>query len=1178
ITGSVYGINPQYSTMDIHFNRISGSSSFGIVNQANSTINATNNWWGTSTPSYLNSPTWPSYRDIWNANGTLYYSPYFTSDIGFTSDQIINASIYVKNYVESNHQLPSSVNISGIMVNMPQFLKLAVESVVNADSGLDDLIVLGDYGTVPSHVENMTDYDVLDLEYLSIADEILDYMDLNRIAPSNISNTSLGDSMSFESLVYMYSKVLVSYGANNKTLPDSISINPWIAVSNPNKIYNFRTQELFNNIQSAIDDMDTIANDTISLWKGNYLENVIINKTVIIESLEGNVTVSALNTSLPVFTINTLGNGSIIQNLRINGSLNSGVFINNSFNNIIFNNVINSNGNGIRIYNSTDNEISSNLISNNTLNGIFVYLGGNNTFSGNNLTYNGNGIMMNNSLNNTICINLVSKNLLDGISIVNSSADVSFNLISQNGRYGLHNQDNSTVDAQNNWWGSNNPSVSATGPSDIYNSSGTLNCDKWIVMNVNSTCDRSNRTGACYNYAITADLTHNNQGNDTSGDGNIPDGIPVNFNTTVGTISTGYTRNGKAVSNLNSSAAGLANVSVTLNNQTNNITVNVTSINVMGIYNNRTHEGFTTIQNAINDNDTLNGDIITLNDGIYTENVVVNKTLVIRPLNGSLVTITGSDPNLAIFNITNSGSGSSINGLSIIGSEDSYGVFLNATTNCNITGNVITDNDVGIYLYLSNNNTIQGNSLIDNNYGLGLYNSTNNVLSGNYLTGNDYGIYLKDSNYNVIIRNNATDNWEAINLVTSNNNSILNNTINDSWIGNYLYLSNNTMISGNNFEENGVGICYYDSNNTSFSGNNFAENWIKDVSEIDSKNIVLATTIYTCGPAALATVMMHMGLNATEEDLANWADTDDTGTSMYGLVQAANKTGLTAYGFRLSIDQLKTDYIVVLNINDNNHFAIIQNITNTTVYLIDPNLGNIEMNLTAFNNTYTGYALVINNITEINGTLLDNDTMKTIKGTDLFGAIINAAKKSPLGKVANKVYKYVKSTPIGKKAVKLYHAGKKAGKALKKYVYKGAKEIYHKYVPSKTRKEFKKLAKTITSTFKNPIRPIKPIKITYDINKDKLGWCLVNEISFIGGVAAAGIKGAILLEGANRGVNTVLRSESLIPSMEYLKTPWLTVNVNGKVVLVKRFTGMEIWNSYGQYGNIMNPLGFFAYK
>ncbi|MDP3610480.1 MAG: cysteine peptidase family C39 domain-containing protein, partial [Rubrivivax sp.] len=906
-----YGLFITNSSFNANFNTIVNNVNYGIIKKGTGTVNATNNWWGRSpvVASTVGS-------DIYVESGIVNFNPWFTSNIGFTSDQIINASLYVKNYIESNHQLPSSVNISGIQVNMPQFLKLAAQSVVNADSGLDDLIVLGDYGAVPGHVENMTD-DELDSEYVSIADEILDYMDLNRNVPSNISNTSLGDTMSFESLVYMYSRILGYYSCDNNTLPDSISINPWIAVSNPNKVYNFRTQKVFNSIQSAIDDVDTIADDVISLWDGNYLENVIVNKTVTIESLDDNVTVNALNTSLPVFTINTLGSGSIIQNICINGSLtNSGIYINNSFNNTIFKNLITSNGNGIRIYNSTDNEISSNLISNNTLNGIFVYLGGNNTIYCNNLTYNGNGIVLNNSINNTIRINLLSKNLLDGIGIVDSSAVVSFNVISQNGRYGLYNQGNSTVDAQNNWWGSNNPSMSANGPSDIYNSSGTLNCDKWIVMNVNSTCDRSNRTGACYNYVITADLTHNNQGNDTSDDGNIPDGMPVTFVTNVGTISNGYTRNGKSVSNLNSSAAGLADVSVTLNNQTNNITVNVTSINIMGIYNNRTHEGFTTIQNAINDNDTLNGDIITLNDGIYTENVVVNKTVFIKSSEGNIVTVTGYDPDLPIFTINYSGKGSTINGLTLFESENSYGIFLNNTNNCNITGNDIFHNLYGVYIVNSNSTNLVGNDIFHNLYGV------------------------------------------------------------------YIVNSNSTLINGfNNIICNGFGINYINSNNTLIDeGNNVTKNSVRDLLQIDTAGIVMADTSYNCGPAALATVIKNLGFNVTLDELSDPSEITQNGISIYDMIQLANEKGLIAKGVNLTINNLKQDNIVYLIINGEGHFSVIKNITNGIVYLADPSLGNIEMDLDEFEIIFSGKTVIIttdNNNTQFNGvTYLTDDEMK----------------------------------------------------------------------------------------------------------------------------------------------------------------------------------------------------------
>ena len=64
------------------------------------------------------------------------------------------------------------------------------------------------------------------------------------------------------------------------------------------------------------------------------------------------------------------------------------------------------------------------------------------------------------------------------------------------------------------------------------------------------------------------------------------------------------------------------------------------------------------------------------------------------------------------------------------------------------------------------------------------------------------------------------------------------------------------------------GINTYDSNSTTIIGNNFIDNWLTDTSTVNSANIVMATTIYTCGPAALATVMKHLGVNATEMELA----------------------------------------------------------------------------------------------------------------------------------------------------------------------------------------------------------------------------------------------------------------------------------------------------------------------
>ena len=58
----------------------------------------------------------------------------------------------------------------------------------------------------------------------------------------------------------------------------------------------------------------------------------------------------------------------------------------------------------------------------------------------------------------------------------------------------------------------------------------TNNTTKFITMNqINVAADT---VQSYIDYIITADLTHNNQGNDTSSDGNIPDNIPVNFSST----------------------------------------------------------------------------------------------------------------------------------------------------------------------------------------------------------------------------------------------------------------------------------------------------------------------------------------------------------------------------------------------------------------------------------------------------------------------------------------------------------------------------------------------------------------------------------------------------------------------------------------------------------------------
>lgn len=179
---------------------------------------------------------------------------------------------------------------------------------------------------------------------------------------------------------------------------------------------------------------------------------------------------------------------------------------------------------------------------------------------------------------------------------------------------------------------------------------------------------------------------------------------------------------------------------------------------------------------------------------------------------------------------------------------------------------------------------------------------------------------------------------------------------------------------------------------TAVSGENEIDNQINDVQMVDTTGIVMSSTTYNCGPATLATVLQKLSINETQDTLASLAGTDENGTTMYGLIQAAQQKGVIAKGLKLKVNELKPGNIVYLIIDYEDHYSIITSITDTTFYLADTDLGNIKMTLENFTAAYIqnattgyGYALVVtNNSTDpqlSNNNTLTDDEMKAIKGT-----------------------------------------------------------------------------------------------------------------------------------------------------------------------------------------------------
>lgn len=113
---------------------------------------------------------------------------------------------------------------------------------------------------------------------------------------------------------------------------------------------------------------------------------------------------------------------------------------------------------------------------------------------------------------------------------------------------------------------------------------------------------------------------------------------------------------------------------------------------------------------------------------------------------------------------------------------------------------------------------------------------------------------------------------------------------------------------------------------------------------------------------------------------------------MWGLLLAAqNFTGINATGMNITdVSQLQPYDIVLLNFNGNYHWSIIKAVTGNMVYLMDTNLGNIQMTMTQFISYYTGYVLIISKTgatIQRNGTVLsDHLFMDTLVGTELGGA------------------------------------------------------------------------------------------------------------------------------------------------------------------------------------------------
>jgi parallel beta-helix repeat protein len=131
---------------------------------------------------------------------------------------------------------------------------------------------------------------------------------------------------------------------------------------------------------------------------------------------------------------------------------------------------------------------------------------------------------------------------------------------------------------------------------------------------------------------------------------------------------------------------------------------------------------FTGIQDAINN--AKDGDTIIVHSGVYHENVVVDKSVILKGIDhpvvdakgsGSAITLTADGITLVGFTTTTSESSWQDAGIKVI------------SNNNNITGNNVRNNEDGISLSESSNNKIYLNNFINNTDNVSYYDASTNI-------------------------------------------------------------------------------------------------------------------------------------------------------------------------------------------------------------------------------------------------------------------------------------------------------------------------------------------------------------------------------------------------------------------------------------------------------------------
>ncbi|MDD4249963.1 MAG: NosD domain-containing protein, partial [Methanosarcina sp.] len=189
------------------------------------------------------------------------------------------------------------------------------------------------------------------------------------------------------------------------------------------------------------------------------------------------------------------------------------------------------------------------------------------------------------------------------------------------------------------------------------------------------------------------------------------------------------------------------------------------------------------------------GDTVYVYNGLYMENIYLDKEITVRSISGKpeINIVTAKNPHDHVFHVI--ANNVTISGFSINGANDTQkaGIYLENTQGVMISNNNLSSNRLGIYLDSSTTNMLNLNDVSNNEVGIFLNASKDNWIINNRVKMNSLGgIFLEASDGNHLKENLLHFNTEY-GLMLSNSSK---NLIYD----NYFQNSENVGYEGSNLE------------------------------------------------------------------------------------------------------------------------------------------------------------------------------------------------------------------------------------------------------------------------------------------------------------------------------------------------------------------------------------------